>query len=230
MSLKKLGIALDFTDIEDAEQFLYSIEDKDIVIKIGYSLFIKYGKDITDFVKSKGFELFLDLKLHDIPNTVYNGVKGAIYSGADYLTIHTLGGKEMLQKAVEAKGSSSLKLLGVTILTSHDERYLDYIGCSKYSIKDLTLNLAKTALETGIDGIVSSVDEVSFLKENIEKEFIAVTPGIRLEDDSKDDQKRVATPKKAVEKGANILIVGRPIIKAKNPNEKIKKIKESMNI
>ncbi len=227
--MKKLGIALDFTEIEDAEKFLYDIEDKDLIIKVGYSLFVKYGKDITDFVKSRGFELFLDLKLHDIPNTVYNGVKSAVYAGADYLTVHTLGGKEMLEKAVEAKKDSDLKLLGVTVLTSHDNSYVEYIG-SKYTIKELTLNLAKTAVDVGIDGIVCSVEEVSFLKENIDKDFIAVTPGIRLEKDSKDDQKRIATPDEAVGKGANILIVGRPIIKAENPNEKIKEIKEKMQI
>ncbi len=227
--MKKLGIALDFTDIEDAERFLYNLEDRDVVIKIGYSLFVKYGKDITDFIKSRGFELFLDLKLHDIPNTVYNGVKGAIYTGADYLTVHTLGGLEMIKKAVEAKKGSNLKLLGVTLLTSHDEDYLEFIG-SKYSVEEFVLKLAKMAVEAGIDGIVSSAHEAKVLKEKIKKPFLSVTPGIRLEEDKADDQKRVATPQQAISYGADILIVGRPILKADNPNMIIKKIKEKMGI
>ncbi len=228
MKKKKLAIALDFTEIGDAERFLYDIEDKDIIIKVGYSLFVKYGKDITDFIKNRGFELFLDLKLHDIPNTVYNGVKGAIYLGADYLTIHTLGGKNMIEKAVEAKGNSDLKLLGVTILTSHDKSYLEYLG-TRYSIEELTVKLAKEAVNTGIDGIVCSVNEVKKLKSKVNKEFIAITPGIRTERLEKDDQKRVATPEEAIKLGSDIIVVGRPIIKSKNPNEKIKEIKERIS-
>lgn len=225
--MKKLAIALDFTEIEEAERFLYDVEDKEIVIKVGYSLFVKYGKDITDFIKSRGFELFLDLKLHDIPNTIYNGVKGAIYAGADYLTIHTLGGVEMLEKAVEAKKGSSLKLLGVTLLTSHDDTYLDYIG-TKYSLKELAANLAREAVDIGIDGIVCSVNEVKELKSEINKDFIAVTPGIRTEKIKKDDQKRVATPEEAIKLGSDMIVVGRPIIRAENPNQKIKEIKEKI--
>lgn len=225
---KRLAVALDFTTLEEAEKFLYNIEDKDLIIKIGYSLFIKYGTDITDFVKNRGFDLFLDLKLHDIPNTVYNGVKAAIYTGADYLTIHTLGGIKMLEKAVEAKKDSDLKLLGVTILTSHDEKYLDYIG-SKYSIKELALKLSKNAVNIGIDGIVCSAEEVKQIKEDIKKEFIAVVPGIRTEKIEGDDQKRVLTPEEAINLGADIIVVGRPIIKAKDPNKKIKEIKERIN-
>jgi orotidine-5'-phosphate decarboxylase len=229
MDTKKLCIALDFTEIEEAERFLYNLEDKDLIIKVGYSLFVKYGKDITDFVKSRGFELFLDLKLHDIPNTVFNGVKGAVYSGADYLTIHTLGGINMIEKAVEAKKGSNIKLLGVTVLTSHGEDYTNFIG-SKFSTKELALKLAKIAVDAGIDGIVSSANEVKFLKENINKNFISVTPGIRLELSEKDDQQRVQSPEKAVENGADIIVVGRPVIKSENPNEKIKEIKKRMGI
>lgn len=231
MSKVKLAIALDFVEIEDAERFLYDIEDKDLIIKIGYSLFIKYGKDITDFVKNRGFQLFLDLKLHDIPNTVYNGVKGAVYSGADYLTIHTFGGKDILEMAVKAAKDSNLKLLGVTILTSHSQSYLSFLG-SSYSIDQLALKLAKEAVEIGVHGIVSSALEVEKLKSDIDKDFIAVTPGIRpekiLEDNQKDDQKRVVSIEEAVKFGSDIIVVGRPIIKSENPNKVIKKIKEKL--
>jgi orotidine-5'-phosphate decarboxylase len=220
--IKKLALALDVPNIEEAKQILDQIEYK-IIIKVGYSLFIKYGKDLIDLIKKRDFEIFLDLKLHDIPNTVFNGVKSASELGVDYLTIHTLGGEDMLKKAVEAKGNSNLKLLGVTILTSHTEDYLTYLG-TKYNLEQLVLKLAETAINNNVDGIVCSSLEVEMLKNKIKKNFIAVVPGIRPEEDEKDDQRRIATPKEAVKKGADILVIGRPILKAKDKNEKIYKI------
>lgn len=226
--MPELAIALDFTEIEDAEKFLYDLEDKDVIIKVGYSLFVKYGNAITDFIKNRGFKLFLDLKLHDIPNTVYNGVKGAVYLEADYLTIHTFGGREMLEKAVEAKEGSNLRLLGVTVLTSLDNKYLEFLGIND-TIENLTLKLANLAVETGIDGIVCSPQEVKYLKSNINKDFIAVTPGIRPNSENKDDQKRTMDVKTAISEGSDILVIGRPIIKAEDPNKVIKEIKQSLN-
>ncbi len=218
----KLALALDVENQEEAFSILDQLGNEKIIIKIGYLLFIKEGSDLIKKIKKKGFEVFLDLKLHDIPNTVYNGVKSAVEIGADYLTIHTLGGKEMMEKAVEAKRGSDLKLLGVTILTSHNEDYLKYLG-TRYSLDQLALKLAKTAVSLGVDGIVSSPFEVRRLKEEIKKEFICVTPGIRFSN-SDDDQKRVATPEFAVKEGADILVIGRPIIKAENKKELIKEI------
>ena len=226
--MPELAIALDFTEIEDAEKFLYDLEDKDVIIKVGYSLFVKYGNAITDFIKNRGFKLFLDLKLHDIPNTVYNGVKGAVYLEADYLTIHTFGGREMLEKAVEAKEGSNLRLLGVTVLTSLDNKYLEFLGIND-TIENLTLKLANLAVETGIDGIVCSPQEVKYLKSNINEDFIAVTPGIRPNSENKDDQKRTMDVKTAISEGSDILVIGRPIIKAEDPNKVIKEIKQSLN-
>ncbi|WP_457639956.1 orotidine-5'-phosphate decarboxylase [Persephonella sp.] len=217
----KLALALDVESTEKAEKILKEIEGLKIIIKIGYRLFIKEGTEITEKVKSMGFELFLDLKLHDIPNTVYNGVKSAVDIGADYLTVHTLGGKEMLEKAVEASEGTGTKLLGVTILTSHGTDYTDLIG-SRYNLDELAEKLAKTAVETGVHGIVSSPFEVSRIKKSVNKSFISVTPGIRLPEDSAGDQKRVATPEFAVKEGADIIVVGRPVLEAKNKKEKIK--------
>ncbi len=136
-------------------------------------------------------------------------------------------GEEMLKAAVEAKGDSNLKLLGVTILTSHSEKYINYIG-SKYSLEELALKLAKTAVNTGIDGIVSSPFEVKKLKEQIGN-FIAVTPGIRLTTSKTDDQTRIATPEFAVSQGADILVVGRPILKAEDRKKAIEEIINRMN-
>ncbi len=224
--ITKLAFALDVRTKDEAIKILDSIDQK-IIIKIGYSLFIRYGKEITSYVKEKGFELFLDLKLHDIPNTVYNGVKSAIDLEADYLTVHALGGKDMLQKAVEAKQGSNLKLLAVTILTSHDNEYTQFLG-SKYSLDQLALKLAILSVETGIDGIVCSTEEVENLKKNIDKQFIAVVPGIRFTQDNKDDQTRTATPVEAKKKGADIIVVGRPILNAEDRNKVINKILEQI--
>lgn len=224
---KKLAFALDVESSRQAVDILEEIEDRDIIIKIGYSLFIRDGVNLCRVVKDLGFELFLDLKLHDIPNTVYNGVKASVEIGADYLTIHTLGGVQMMQMAVEAKRDANIKLLGVTILTSHSEEYTEYIG-SGDSLKGLAVKLGKTAVDLGIDGLVCSSQEVKHLKESIQRDFIAVVPGIRFDDGTKDDQTRVATPTQAVKNGADILVVGRPILKAENKNQIIRQIKESM--
>ena len=224
---KKLAIALDVRDKNSGLELLKELEGKELIIKIGYALFLKEGFKIIAQVKEKGFEVFLDLKLHDIPNTVYNGVLSAVEMDVDYLTLHALGGKEMLSKAVEARGSSKLKLLAVTVLTSHTDSYMEYLG-SKYSLQQLAVKLAKTSVEVGIDGIVSSPFEVKKLKNSINKEFLAVTPGIRLDKNIQDDQKRVATPEFAIKEGADILVIGRPILSSKNKKETVNRILEKI--
>lgn len=226
---KKLAFAVDINDLEEAKKVIKEIEHKDIIIKIGYNLFIKGGYGLIDYIKNLGFEIFLDLKLHDIPNTVYNGVLSAKELNIDYLTIHSLGGKEMLEKAYEAKQNSNLKVIAVTILTSHNEEYKTYIK-TEYSLKELAFNLAKTAIDIGIDGVVSSAHEVRFLKENINKDFIAVVPGIRFDNNKVDDQQRIATPEEALKNGADIIVVGRPILKAENKNKIIEEIINRMRV
>ena len=225
---KKLAFALDVTDIKQAQKIVDEISGLDIIIKVGYVLFIKGGNSFIKDLKNKNFEVFLDLKLHDIPNTVYNGVSAAKDLGVDYLTLHTLGGPDMLVRAVEAKENSNLKLLGVTILTSHKEDYIDYIG-SRYTIDELALKLAKTGIELGLDGIVCSANEVKSIKNEIKKQFLAVVPGIRLEGGESDDQSRVSTPKAAIESGADILVIGRPILRAKNKRKVIQDILQDIS-
>jgi orotidine-5'-phosphate decarboxylase len=222
-----IALALDVEHDKQAYKILDEIQEK-IIVKVGYALFIRYGKELVKNIKYRGFELFLDLKLHDIPNTVYNGVKAAVEVGADYLTIHTLGGRDMIEKAVEGKDGSNLKLLGVTILTSHSQDYVNYIK-SQYSLQDLALNLAKEGILNGLDGIVCSSHEVKYLKLNIDKPFLAVVPGIRLTTEKTDDQTRIATPKEAVLNGADILVIGRPILQSQDKNQTIKKIKEMID-
>ena len=220
--MKKLALALDVNDINQALEIVDEIQDK-IIIKIGYNLFIKGGINFVKQIKDKGFEIFLDLKLHDIPNTVYNGVKAVSEIGVDYLTIHSLGGQEMIQQAVKAKEGTDLKILAVTILTSHDENYPKLLG-SSLSVPDLAYRMADMAVSNGSDGIVCSSHEVKFLKEYIQKPFIAVVPGIRLTKEKTDDQTRIATPKEAFGNGADIIVVGRPILKAEDRNKIIKEI------
>ncbi len=220
---KKLAFALDVRDVEQAKKILKEIKGLDIIVKIGYVLFINGGEGLVKYIKDSGFEVFLDLKLHDIPNTVFNGVYAVKRIGVDYLTIHTLGGPEMIKRAIEAKENSELKLLGVTVLTSHGNEYLDYIG-TKYSLKQLVLKLARTGVDLGLDGIVCSPEEVKELKKNIKKPFLAVVPGIRIEGGESDDQTRIATPEKAINQGADIIVVGRPILRSDNKKEFIQNI------
>ena len=219
--MAKLCIALD-TEREKALKLVEELKDYPLIYKVGYKLFVPYGPKILSFIKriAPKAELFLDLKLHDIPNTVRNGVLEAQKLGVNYLTLHTLGGKEMLKKASEVKGN--IKLLGVTLLTSHDEGYLKELGINTPK-EEFVLKLARTGLENGCDGLVCSAQEVAFLKEKLGP-FLAVVPGIRPQGVERDDQKRVATPKEALQRGADILVVGRPIVNASNPKEVVEDI------
>ncbi len=225
--MKRLAIALDVKEKTAALEILDELSGINLIIKVGYTLFLKEGSGLISEIKKRGFDIFLDIKLHDIPNTVYNAVSSAVDMDVNYLTLHALGGKKMLSKAVEAKGSSDIKLLAVTVLTSHGEDYLDFLG-SRYSIQQLALKLAQRAVDTGIDGIVSSPFEVKELKEHIGKDFISVTPGIRFEKEERDDQKRVATPEFAIREGADILVIGRPVIKSKNRRKLVKEILQKL--
>ncbi len=224
--MAKLCVALD-TDYEKGINLVEELKEYPLIFKVGYKLFIPYGREIIETIKriSPKAELFLDLKLHDIPNTVRNGVMGVSQLGVDYLTLHTLGGKEMIETAAGVKGNTNL--LGVTLLTSHDEGYLEEIGVSLPK-EEFILRLAKIGLESGCDGLVCSAHEVEFLKERL-GDFLAVVPGIRPAGFSKGDQKRVATPREAVERGADILVVGRPIVEAPNPKGVVEQILEEIS-
>jgi orotidine-5'-phosphate decarboxylase len=219
--MAKLCVALD-TDREKALKLVELLKGYPLIYKVGYKLFVRYGVEIIRHIREiePNAELFLDLKLHDIPNTVRNGVISATSLGVDYLTLHTLGGSEMIKKASEVKGN--IKLLGVTLLTSHGEEYLKEIGIS-LTKEELVLKLAQIGLENGCDGLVCSAQEVSLLKEKL-GDFIAVVPGIRPYRVEGDDQKRVATPEEAVDRGADIIVVGRPILTAEQPRKVVEDI------
>ncbi len=215
--LEKVIIALDVDGIEEAENFLKILSGIDI-FKIGPRLFIKYGTKIVDLIHKNGKKVFLDLKFHDIPNTVYHSVREATKLGIYMFTIHALGGKEMIKWAVQGAGEESEKLgierpkvMGVTILTSMDEKNTEEIGFG-YGVEELVKRLSILAYENGADGVIASPREIKVIREITGRNFLIATPGIRFEE-GKDDQKRTLSPAEAISLGANYLVIGRPILK-----------------
>lgn len=220
--MAKLCIALDL-DKKRALRLVEQIHHLGVVFKVGPKLFMEGGREIVEFVKEKGCEVFLDLKLHDIPNTVRLAVEEAESMGVDYLTLHTLGGREMMEWASSA--SSKVKLLGVTVLTSHSEEYLGFLRSRFESIGELSLHLARTAKECGLYGVVSSVKEARRIKESTG--LFLVTPGIRISSDP-GDQKRVSTPEEAVREGSDMVVMGRDVYGSDDPRKVVLSVLESI--
>lgn len=224
-----LIVALDVPSGHEALGLVEKLKSIVGYFKIGLQLYTSQGPEIIQKVKKSGCGVFLDLKLHDIPNTVANAVTEAAALGIDMLTLHTLGGEKMMTRAGEivmelsAKGKPAPSLLGVTVLTSMDSEELSKVGF-KHSIPDLVLRLARLAQRSGLDGLVCSPQELTRLNKEGITELFFVTPGIRPSDTSADDQKRIMTPKEAVLLGARHLVIGRPIIKANDPAEAAERI------
>lgn len=218
--MAKLCIALD-TNFQQAKDLIRSLRGYPVVFKIGYKLFISHHRAITDPIKEESFELFLDLKLHDIPNTVKEGVISAKDLGADYLTVHVSAGRQALSAAVEVKGK--VKLLGVTLLTSLEEADFPDIGLCK-NRDEQVFHMAELAIGVGFDGVVCSGLEVKSLKERVSKPFLAVVPGIRLEGEPAEDQKRVVNIEQALQAGADLLVIGRSILRSENPVKRVEEI------
>jgi orotidine-5'-phosphate decarboxylase len=214
-----LIVSLDVSSIEKSLAMVEELGDLVNFYKVGLELFTRAGPQIVELLKKREKKVFLDLKLHDIPNTVSGAVNAAIDMEVDILTVHTLGGFEMMESAQKAVWSKKLEkpvILGVTILTSLDEAFLeDVLGIEK-TLNDEVLDLVSIAKSAGLRGVVASPDEVSMIKESCGRDFIIATPGIRLEETEKDDQKRFSTPYQAIINGSDFLVVGRPIIKAQN--------------
>ena len=221
-------VALDL-DRNSALEFANKIDPLDCRVKVGSQLFTESGPKIIKELKDLGFEIFLDLKFHDIPNTVRKAVETAIEMGVWMLNVHSLGGKEMLKAAYEAKETASIKpiLIGVTMLTSLDNNSIKQVGLQQ-NIEDQVLLLTDLCKEEGLDGVVCSPNELVLLRENVNKDFLLVTPGIRSLKVENDDQKRTSTVSEAIEKGADYVVIGREITTDKDPNKKIKKILETV--
>lgn len=216
-------IALDFDFKADALNLLERLDPKLCRIKIGKAMFTRFGPDFVRLVIAMGFEVFLDLKFHDIPNTVYDACRAAVDLGVWMINVHALGGDEMLIKAKEAV-VDSCNLVAVTILTSMTDVDLRRLK-SELTVSEMVLRLADLAYQHKLDGVVASSHEAEFIKSHFHGELQVITPGIRLANDPKHDQKRVMTPGQAMKQGVDYLVIGRSITNSKDPLAKLKEIK-----
>jgi len=221
---KQVLIALDMNSLDEASS-LISLLDKDLFrLKVGKQLFTSEGPAAVEKLIDKGFDVFLDLKLHDIPNTVSKALVNISNMGVWMTNIHLTGGKEMIDESVSAiktKGSKTI-LIGVSLLTSLDDNNLNEIGFINNS-EDLVMNLAKMGNESKIDGVVCSINDVSGIKSRFGSDFITVTPGVRMSQE-KGDQKRSGSIYDAIKFGSDYVILGRELTQSKKPSEVIKKI------
>ena len=213
-------IALDFKDGETALNFLDKFQEENPFVKVGMELFFAEGPSIVKEIKRRGHKIFLDLKLHDIPNTVKGGMRSLTNLGADILNVHAAGTIEMMKAALEGTqrpdGTAPL-LIAVTQLTSTSEERMQRDLLINATINDTILHYAKNAKEAGLAGVVCSPLEAGMVKAALGKDFVTVTPGIRFADSAKDDQVRITTPARAREIGTDYIVVGRPITQAEDP-------------
>ena len=213
----RLIVALDVDSLKKAKTLVDTLYPTVKIFKIGNQLFTKEGPKAIEMVHKRGAKVFLDLKFHDIPNTVTRSVESVISMGVFMTNIHASGGKEMMLAARKAKkGKKTPMLLGVTVLTSMDKKALKQVGINA-SPKNQVKRLALLAKSVKLDGVVSSAQEISLIRKACGKKFIIATPGIRKNKAENFDQKRVQTPEYAFTEGADYIVVGRPITQAENP-------------
>lgn len=232
---ERLVLALDVDDFKKANELVDRLSDYVGVFKIGSQLFTAEGAKVVNMVNERGGKVFLDLKFHDIPNTVARAAEVATKLGVYIFNIHTSGGYEMMKAAAEASKKTSLSLgtrkpliLGVTLLTSINQEILEKeIGIKKI-LKEQVVHLAKLAKDAGLDGVVASSWEIKEIRKTCGEDFVILTPGIRPVGKSSDDQKRVMTPREAIKLGSDFLVIGRPIRNAANPVEAAKNISKEM--
>lgn len=226
-------IALDFSTKQETLEFLKQFKEP-VYVKIGMELTYAEGLDVIREVKRMGHSIFLDLKLHDIPNTVYGGMKNLASLGVDMINCHCAGGIEMMRAAKRGilegtpEGKQPAKLIGVTVLTSTSKEIMNEELGIEGEVLDVALHYAQNAKAAGLDGVVCSVHEAKRIHEVCGEEFLTVTPGIRLQGNSADDQKRVATPEYAKQQGCDYIVVGRSITKSADPISTYQKIEEVM--
>ena len=221
--LKTIIVAVDETQLENFQSVVDSLDSDLCMIKIGSVSFNALGHQAISYASNKGFKIFLDLKLHDIPNTVKKSIKGLVSLPIDMMTIHTSGGLEMMKAAKNAVDGTDIKIFGVTALTSLSDEDTSLIF--KRTAAEQVNTMLDLAEQAGIDGVVCSPHELSLVTKR--ESLLSITPGIRLKD-SNDDQNRVMTPKDALKQGANFLVIGRPITEAKNIKEALLEIHNSI--
>ena len=228
---EKLVLALDVEDINDAKNLVDEMSPYIGTFKVGLQLFCGYGLEIVNYIKQKNSDFFLDVKLHDIPNTVERASYNVIKNGATFFNVHATGGIEMMKAARRGADEASVKygnkkplILAVTVLTSISQEVLSDELQNKKSVEDFAIILAKNAKIAGLDGVVASAKELKGIKRELGSDFKVLTPGIRPKWSLKDDQKRIATPSSAIADGADYIVLGRAVTKAADRIESIEKI------
>lgn len=220
-------IALDFSDPEEALDLAQTLKNETTWVKVGLELFTRSGPEVITRLKAMGLSVFLDLKFMDIPNTVSGATSACVAAGADMITLHTLGGKKMIQAALAARdragrGKKKPKLVGVTLLTSMDKEDLPWPDSR--TTDEIVLDLAGKGMKWGLDGCVCSGLEAAMIRKNTADDFCLITPGIRTQN-SEDDQKRIVTPDQASKAGADFLVIGRPVTGSPDPVQSLRDIR-----
>jgi len=225
MNDPKIIVALDFAAQEDALALVDRLDPRLCRLKVGKEMFTACGPVLVEMLIQRGFEVFLDLKFHDIPNTVASACKAAARLGVWMVNVHALGGRRMMEAARESlEGSASRpKLIAVTVLTSMGQADLNELGIPGEP-RETVLRLAKLAQASGLDGVVCSAQEAQPLRQELGKDFCLVTPGIRPANAAQDDQVRIVTPVEAIRLGSDYLVIGRPITQAADPLQVIQQI------
>lgn len=228
-------VALDFDNADSAKKIVEMTGDAVTWYKVGLELFVSDGRTVIEYLKKQNKKIFLDLKFHDIPNTVVSAVLASLNYETDMVNMHTQGGLEMMKSVsdkvvnhCEKKNIKKPLLIGVTLLTSLDDAYLNYMKLGFGTSREYVMHLATMAKQSGLDGVVSSAAETPFIKQSLGSHFLTITPGIRPAEVSVDDQKRVVTPQDAKKMGTDYIVVGRPITQAKDPYQAALNILEEM--
>jgi orotidine-5'-phosphate decarboxylase len=232
---ERIIFALDVDHFSEAQQWVNLLKGRVGMFKVGKQLFTHAGPKVVDMIRQKGQKVFLDLKFHDIPNTVAKAGEEATKLNVSVFDLHALGGFEMMKRAAEASRSAAKGLgipkpliLAVTILTSMSEETLKEVGIQG-PVADEVARLASLSMKAGIDGVVASPQEIGIIRKTCGKDFLIVTPGIRSPSSKKDDQMRTLSPKEAILAGADLMVIGRPIREAKDPVEAVQKIIEDIS-
>lgn len=223
-------VALDVPNLRDAKQLVKELVWAIRYFKVGKELFTSCGPEVIKMIRDLGGEVFLDLKYHDIPNTVAGSIRAACELGVFMVNVHASGGRKMLQAARDEvmKAKSKPLLIGVTVLTSMKQQDLSEISVNR-SIDEQVVHLARLSQSAGLDGVVASGLEAPMIRKACGKEFKIVTPGVRPQWAATDDQQRILTPDQAFQNGADYIVIGRPITKAPNPLDAAKRVLEEIN-
>lgn len=223
---EKIIVALDFSDEQKVLSFFDTLKGHNVWVKVGMELFYSTGPKIIHEAKDRGYKVFLDLKLHDIPNTVGQSIKALTHLPVDMINVHAAGGGEMMKKAAEAAHSSQYNplLIAVTQLTSTTTEQMNREQRIPGDVVESVSHYAKLAKESGCHGVVSSPHEVQAIKLICGSRFLTVTPGIRPADADVQDQKRITTPSEALKLGTDYMVIGRPITQAKDPRAALEAI------